>query len=1204
MVFSRRTTYILHQHLYKLSLWAVRHPLLAILIPFITLFIIACPTLACIWQDKGFSNHYLSKIDVQTQGTGSSSNFSLTQIWISQAPKENILGKSSLLESLAIQNKLVRGVLAEHDVDTVQTPFQSWNNSVDLLYRDPYPLKTLNSKIDEIPHSLLRNALKVNGFFTSAETLVVNILAPAEKQLSLRSQLQENVAELSGIANVTGYQVFTSDAKDHESTFEGVLKLDIQSVTAGDILMGVLILLLSFLQFYQKYNVVAKVNSKLGMSVAIVAQIVLSVAASNTLTVLLFGKTEGSIPFFSMWFPVLLISSSGLLERLSETAGSALTQSPLLLSSETDSDTGHASTKSYVDASVKASISLFKTVITSLLLSILLFPFNRRTSFFLSVAFLSCLLVQVTAFTAILSSDYQRLKRSERLFQDGGDHNVSQYLDDHSTLFNEPSMKSYLSSILDGHVSIFSHCITVLMIFQYIVNLRYRLVRTSSSLIYKVLHGQFSIMDPFKSSSLVPLVEMDSILKLVLANHGTGTYYISKSSDDRILVLKTGLEEFKNYRNDVVSAFQPLVSSYKFDLYFFFEFSVMVVLISSIAVLMVQTLLDKLQAWPQLNEHRASEYDAKLLTAQDSLAPSHTSGSSFHTKELSLGGHTLDIMSISTSDSPFIFSIGMDRKLLIWSPLSHPAPIPTEIPLNRQMWPVLRVVTSFNGNFTAVFGKSGRISCWSRKSFSFIWSTKVDFKNNDLLESFFRTRTTPAFLKKRITSTAKHQGKKDLLASSMRRRDSTASISSLKSASSAAPAFVSQYGDTKSLPDTTEEEDIELVFVTACGTIYNIDVVGKVTNFQVTNSASPLVSCKKLTTPRVNDRLIICDKQGDIYISTVVNNKWRPRKLVLIRNAFNRGQKLMTPATLMRHIHQEGEQNAEQEQPSVKDIKATLLVPFVGMLLLARENEADLVDAQTGTVIKTFKLANFMPGSLRIFHDQPTHCKFCGSASVATLSIAYTERYTSNLVLSTFKLESRTKTSICLRVERDPREIRCLGLESVVERKYFLPDIDKWDATDNNVIIGLKRKEKDRSATSESKSMMRSASEDVKAGELRLRGRLESRSMKPSKSAEYNIHDIWEGWTMTVNGQVTYYKIPVGVNGLLTNRIGPFEKFGAKSMVASFGNVMKLFYLGHEESIMAPEGVGSNEEESGLKFVNKRRQRLNEKKISINYGQL
>ncbi|SCV04940.1 LANO_0G14796g1_1 [Lachancea nothofagi CBS 11611] len=1210
MISVPRKAVVSQRKFYDLSLWAVRCPLLSIFMPLLVLFVIAYPSLSSIFQSNSLPLLYLSKIGIESETTGLLPNFSITQVGIAQANGGNVLEKASLLESLAMQNRLLQGVLGSNQIEQVQSPFQLWNNSIQLLHRDSSPLKTINSRIDAIPKHLLRKALKVNGYVTSAETIVINVLTSEEDKGPFRKLVDENIKELNTLSNVTGFEVLGSTGKYSEASSQGLLRVNVQSITKWDILFIILLFSLWTLEFFKKFNQIAWTKSKFGVLLAVAIQLVISIAASSSLTRLLFGNDTENVPTSLMWFPVLLVSSHGVIRRLVGTAGSNATDSSNEHPSRRRNNSDGVPTISFVEASAKANASSFNMTLLSIMLSTMLFPFNRRTSVFLSCALLNCFILQSTYFTSILNLDYRRLSSNELLFLNYSDQPSSRPLDVQDSGGQHMNFKAYFQSIVSGRFTMSSHPLSVCTLYYFLINQRFRLVRSSSSVFNKLIRGQFSNIAYYASSSPVSYIEGISTSQLLLAKYGGGTYFISSSAEDRILALKGALDFSQEKWESKMSALQaPFVSSYKFDLYFFVEFIVMVVLLSSIALLILQTLLSKVEIPVGSDgESNLAGPDNEVTPKNNNSAHASGDGFTFHTKELSNGGHTLDIISISTSESPFIVSVGIDRRLLIWSPLSNPVPPPTEIPLGRQLWPVLDVVTSTNGNLTAIFGKKGFVSCWSRKTLGFLWSIKVDFSENDLLDSFFRTKTRPAFLRKKPSGIVSHTNKThathEMIGSPMKRRDSSVSVSSMMSTSSLNHAFDAQYGDTTAVPDLREDDDVELVFVTANGTVTCIDYKGKSTSCKVTNSVFPLLSCKKLTTPRVNDRLVICDKKGDVYISTVVNNKWRPRKLMLIRNSFNRGEKLMTPATLMSRTFDDPPATPVQSTLSTSSVNTTLLIPFVGMLFLAKENEAELVDAQTGTVIKTFKLPSYMPGTLRVFHDQPTHCKFCGSASVSSLSVAYTERYTSTLVMSTFRLESRTKTSICLRVERDPREIRCLGLESVVEQKHCLPDIDKWDVTDNNMIIGLKRKERQRFTTTGASSMMRSASEDVKTGELRLRNRIESRSMKPSKSVEYNIHDIWEGWTMTVNGKVTYYQIPVGVNGLLANRIGPLEKFGAKSMVAAFGNVMKLFFSGHEELIMTPDGLNLNEEESGLKFVNKRRQRLNEKKTSNNYGQL
>ncbi|SCU98945.1 LADA_0H16358g1_1 [Lachancea dasiensis] len=1195
-----------HRLFYDISSRAVRCPLLSIFIPLITFFIIAYPSLSSIWQTTWLTSWYLSRTDVEFSRLAKPVDFSLTQLWITQVDGGNILGRASMLEALAIQSRLLHNIPEQDHINLVQSPFQLWNNTIEILHKDPYPLKTLNSKTHTIPKYLLRKALKVNGYVTSAEAIVVNILASKDNLESFRSSLGKNIEELNLLQNVTGFQVYDS-MDDRDASLDILFNINVQPINSWDLMGSVGLFSAWATKFYGDFKRTALVKSKVGISVAIVAQIVISMAVSNTVTAIFFGNNV-HVPLTLMWFPVVVITSTGSIGMLDQTAGTIISEYSYMQSSSNFEGGDRAPSMNFIYATVNANASFLDRILKSILIAALLLPFSRQTTFFLSLTVVTFFVLQATSFTSILSLDYRRLNSNELLFLRDSDESLSKILDDQDDHSSQIVLKRSKATNFGSFIGLSLYPDGFCILYQIFIIQRYALVRPSSSLPYKALTGNIWGSSTISQSSAISGLKGEFLSWLLLTTYGSGSYSVIWSVNEMIVALKAGSTLKQNSLAKDLNILQtPLVSSYRFDLYYLFEFIVMIVLLSSMALLGLQLLLYRVE-WPLTTEekHGGRNLVADSCPENELTARKANDGLTFHTKELSVGGHSLDIMTISTSDSPFVISVGIDRKLLVWSPLSSPVPLPTEIPLRKQLWPVLKIVTGTNGSFTAIFAKSGYISCWSRTSMRFVWTIKVGFGPDDLLEAFFRIKTKPAFLSKTTPSsrlnTISKSGADELVPKALKRRDSNVSISSRKSSSSVSQAYAAQYSDRAAVVNAEAEENLELVFVTSDGNITSVDIRGAVNTSKVCQSTLPLSSCKKLTTPRVNDRLVICDSKGNVYISTVVNNRWRPRKLVLVRNSFNRGQKLMTPATLMDNNLQE--RSANTDEPAKEDIViSTRLIPFVGLLLLAKAHDAELVDAQTGTVIKNFKISNYSPVTLRVFHDEPTHCKFCGSASVASLSIAYNEHCSSTLVMRTFKPESRTKTSICLRVERDPREIRCLGLDSVIERKHILEDVDKWDATDNNMIIGLKRKQKKRPDSVISKTMVRSASEDMKLGDNRLRNRIESRIMKPSKSLEYNIHDIWEGWTMTVNGTVTYYQIPVGESGLLTNRIGPVEKFGAKSLVVGFGNVMKVFYLGHEELILAPDGA-SNEEESGLKFVNKRRQRLNEKKVSINYGQI
>ncbi|CAR30553.1 KLTH0H12672p [Lachancea thermotolerans CBS 6340] len=1197
---------------FNLSRLAVRYPVISIFLPLLILTIIAYPTLSSAWSGDITSRQYLSRVEFEPFFTGSSANLSLVQVWIKHLNEDNILKKSSLIESLALQNRLLRNTAGSDLVEVLQSPFQLWNNSLQVLQKDRSPLKTINYGANSIPKLLLRRVLKVNGFVTSAENMVINILTPGDKQDALKSILAQNVAELQSLSNVTGFKIATSSMLSNGNAPQVSFRFDILPMSRLDFLVSGTLCFLLILQLLRAYKSIVWVKHKYGIALAMLAEVTVGTAASATITGFFFKGYGENNPTFLGWLPITLISTSGLLRLLKETAGSSVTDSrksyPMVASKE---EPGRKGTKKYLVASAQVNASVFRTTILAIATSTFLFPFNRQLSFFFSAALLNTFILQLTFFTSVLSLDYRMLSSNDVLFLKNSNEIDARSLDEEFYGHNV-NLKAYVKSLAIGWDTMLSKPLYFCMPYFFYINLKFRSVRSSSSLVYKFVHGQFSKAVSFSSARSPALIDKKSVSQLLFQKHGKGTFNVAFLPSDTIFALKGDVPDTNSLSGSYLGALQtPFVSSYKFDFYFFIEFIITVVLLSSLALLVLQIMLSRVETPIK------SEDDPEVFNAVDEMQSRKETGSimkadetAFHTKELSHGGHTLDIVSIPTSDSPFIFSLGIDRKLFVWSPLSNPVPPPTEIPLSKQLWPVARTVTSSNGNLTAILSEGGKVACWSRRKMCFLWSIKLDHPGKTVLELFFRKRTIPAFMKNRptgntSTSAGKIRDQIGVTSLSMGRKDSNVSVSSMKSSSSLANVFDARYNDKEAASIHDEDDGTELIFVTTDGSLTCIDISGKPVVSKVISSPVELASCKKLVTPRVNDRLVFCDQRGKIYVSTVVNNKWRTRELHIIRDSFNRGQKLMTPATLKRPSEVLG--NGLYSPNSGSEIFENitlLLIPFVGMLVLARGNKAELVDAQTGTSIRSFTLSDVEPKTLKVFHDQPTHCRFCGSASVASLSIAYTEKSTKTLVMHTFKLESRTKTSICLRVERDPREIRCLGLESVVEKKHYMEEADCWNVTDNNLIIGLKRRNKLNQAENNSHAIVRSVSEGVRTGDCKLRNRVESRSMKHSASLEYNIHEIWEGWTMTVNGKVQYYKIPAGVNGLLTNRIGPVEKFGAKAIVAAFGNIMKLFYLGREELILATDGTNTNEDDTGLNFVNKRRKRLSERKTSNIYTQL
>lgn len=209
--------------------------------------------------------------------------------------------------------------------------------------------------------------------------------------------------------------------------------------------------------------------------------------------------------------------------------------------------------------------------------------------------------------------------------------------------------------------------------------------------------------------------------------------------------------------------------------------------------------------------------------------------------------------------------------------------------------------------------------------------------------------------------------------------------------------------------------------------------------------------------------------------------------------------------------------------------------------------------------MQTFRTGQFRPNSLRVFHSERTTCLHCGCPSVNTFSISYTEKDSGQFVMHTFAPIHSRNRFICLRAERDKREKKCVGFESASETQHWLDNVEGWEPTSGNIVVGIRRKEAlvnlSRSSSAESSPTRERSSN------LRRRHR---QVEKPKITEE----DEWEAWTMDAHGHLETYAF-AGSNsfmdsGLLVSRAGPVCKLGPKSLAVGFGNTIKVLLVGNE----------------------------------------
>ncbi|KAG7664411.1 uncharacterized protein J8A68_002084 [[Candida] subhashii] len=574
-------------------------------------------------------------------------------------------------------------------------------------------------------------------------------------------------------------------------------------------------------------------------------------------------------------------------------------------------------------------------------------------------------------------------------------------------------------------------------------------------------------------------------------------------------------------------------------------------------------------------------------------------------------GHQLDIIKIqSNTKCSFVVSIGLDHKVFIWSPLSElrkPIDISSMVDDNNEFWPINHVGISDDGSYIILISfKYGLIKCFNRNDMKFSWIhiNSYFFASNkcNVLEAFFRKRTIPGHLMRQILINSKKS-----TSSPLSRKGSDVSINSQINGSlpPPPPIVMKSHGETQrqqqSNASALSQQSLaidEYVLVLESGEliVYSCND-GKTKSWNIISSIYGndnlgeirIVSSTKLKTPRVNDRIVCLTSTNEIIIATVVNNNWKFRRLPIKEGQYNQENKLKLasakipnlPSHDFSAIHKEKEDQRPEELPKIKGLQLNpsciYALEFVGMIMKVEDLTASLIDIQTGIVLKTFNIGNFKPNTFQVSHSEPTHCKFCGCASVQSFSIIYEDCDSNTIFIQTFKIDAqRSKNNICLRVERDPREIRCLGFSAVSEHQYWFKGITEWQITDVNMIIGVKKSaeiddDEDEEQTGVAPEIDNGVGESSfdhlveNSGLMSLRSRRHRRNENKNTKQSGKSNGLYEGFIIDImSGKCSTYALP---RTITDGTVSTISKYGFKSIICNFGKLMEIFYLGNDKLI-------------------------------------
>lgn len=1192
----------LRKYYEKLSLNITKNQRAFIIWPVSIAFILSYPAIYSLYTSPdSLENSYIT--DLQNIGIGiQSTSFQdpesidsnallLKQLWVAPSNlkafqngydiESGALDKGFLVDALKLQTELLDGInQSEDSFAFVHTPFQYWDNDLERLKSDKFPLRVLqknSAKTNSSGVSLSHNGLfsgivKINGLIKSAQAIRILIFYKSGKQNNLDAgKIWDSNLQLIKESNTNSKFSISEVGQDDHNVKTFLLKLTKMNSIDHFILTTSYVLIA--LYFVISLSNLRSVRSRIGLLCAFIVELILSVLSSATLTTYFFqGVDFYQIPLQFLPFVVVVVGIENmfrLVTLLSETPGELSISSRM--------------SKALSGSGITSTLIVFCDLVILSLIYPIVVPNTKQFCIFASFALIIDHILHLTYFAAVLSIDVHRLELHDLLNNDSH-FKVTEKKRWYYSLFDTKRRTSLVDSLSENEDQItVSSVANSLKNFILKIKLPFSTTVTGTLVMIMFLIGtNIRWTDDSLKLPLVGKPKQDFGLSTSPQEFSTHIQTYTETQYDLVCFLDKksfSTEIFKllenvnqqDFSNVFIAVYNPVVAlygegdkvktmseisfnlntTYKFDLYYILEFLTSLAFILSIALVILRSL-----APDSIND--TGDELKKQVIEED-----HT----FQSKVLS-GGHFLDIIKITTSRSPFIVSVGLDHKVLVWSPVSQPMPIPSQLPISSNIWPITHVVLSDHGNYISVFSKTGAIQCYSRLTMTWVWKIEIEeLKNNQPLEAFFRHKTIPAFLQRKMAADLLQQAR----STPSSRRNSMRSIASPKLGP--AMAFANNTGVNKDLE--------ELVIVLKSGQVAVVSCEdGSIKKEKL--SAAPLVSSGKLVTPRVNDRLVSCTEDGKLLLSTAVNNKWKTRIVRVDEEKFNNPNITLSGSHTLPYIKEEEtpEQSAKLNLEFRKSSIA--IVPFVGFIVRTHGCCAEIIDVQTGILIKRFKIRQFKKNTLRVFHDQPTHCRFCGSVSISSFTVVYTTENNS-VVMHTFNVDHRAKTSICLRVERDPREIRCVGFNSVTEHQHELGNAEGWTTTDKNQIVGIRRKTEEE--VKESLSETRTST---------LRKRRAQHHQHHSDENAPRLHDLWEGWAMGADGKVDYYDIPdVGnAGGLLVNSIGQINRFGHKSIVVAFGNIMQVLYLGNDDLIYNDEDKGATNEISGLSFVNKRRKNL------------
>jgi hypothetical protein len=285
-------------------------------------------------------------------------------------------------------------------------------------------------------------------------------------------------------------------------------------------------------------------------------------------------------------------------------------------------------------------------------------------------------------------------------------------------------------------------------------------------------------------------------------------------------------------------------------------------------------------------------------------------------------------------------------------------------------------------------------------------------------------------------------------------------------------------------------------------------------------------------------------------------------------------------------------------------IRCIEAVPSLGLIFALRDEEAEIFDFTSRVLVHAFQIGHVKPHSLRVLYPMRRTCQ-CGAPTVNSLAVAYTEQDTDHMIMQTFSLDDNTSSQICLGKRLDREKHRCRGLDHAKETVHYVEPVGVWESTDALSVVGIRRCTQSPTPSSTA-SGADDADQGVNASALasalkqraHIHGNLNASKFHKTTLAKSNRgadaagdSDTWEAWTLSSTGEFRSRPlIPDNLDGtvesayedeLFVTAPGPMTRLGKRSVVAGFGNTVKIITLG-KESFDGLTNLQSNAMDIGL----------------------